>query len=38
VTYQQALSDFITSPLGLNGTIRAADYPLSGEGRITRID
>ncbi len=32
VSYQQALSDYITGPL--TGTISAADYPEGGEGRI----
>lgn len=31
VSYQQALSDFVSSL----GTITAADYPRGGEGRIT---
>jgi 5'-nucleotidase len=35
VTYQQALSNFIQD--GLEGTVTAADYPLAGEGRITRL-
>ncbi len=34
-TYQQALFNYITSPSGLNGTISSADYPVSGEGRIS---
>ncbi|TVZ41055.1 5'-nucleotidase [Alteromonadaceae bacterium 2753L.S.0a.02] len=33
VSYQQALSDFISIDLG--GVISAADYPVGGEGRIT---
>src|SRR5918999_276001 len=38
VTYQQALSNFIQDPNGLNRLVRAADYPVAGEGRIVRID
>jgi 2',3'-cyclic-nucleotide 2'-phosphodiesterase (5'-nucleotidase family) len=38
VTYQQALSNFLQAPNGLNGLVRAADYPVAGEGRIVRID
>jgi 5'-nucleotidase len=38
VTYQQALSNFIQAPSGLNRLVRAADYPVAGEGRITRLD
>jgi 2',3'-cyclic-nucleotide 2'-phosphodiesterase (5'-nucleotidase family) len=38
VLYQQSLSNYVTSPLGLNGAIRAVDYPAGGEGRITCID
>jgi 2',3'-cyclic-nucleotide 2'-phosphodiesterase (5'-nucleotidase family) len=34
VTYQQALSNYISNPQGLNGLITAADYPEGGEGRI----
>jgi 5'-nucleotidase len=34
-TYQQALSNFIQD--GLGGAVTAADYPLAGEGRITRL-
>ena len=37
VTYQRALSNFITSSDGLGGTVTAADYPEGGEGRITRL-
>jgi len=33
VTYQQALSNYIVTPL--DGEITAADYPEGGEGRIT---
>jgi 5'-nucleotidase len=33
VTYQQALANYIVT--GLGGTITAADYPVSGDGRIT---
>lgn len=35
VTYQQALLDYLTGPLG--GRITAADYPEGGEGRITAV-
>lgn len=35
VSYQQALSNYITQALG--GVISAADYPEGGEGRITEI-
>jgi 5'-nucleotidase len=38
VTYQQALSNYIQASDGLNGLVRAADYPVAGEGRITRLD
>jgi 5'-nucleotidase len=34
VTYKQALVNFIDN--GLGGTVNAADYPVGGEGRITR--
>lgn len=34
VTYQQALKSYITGALG--GRITAAEYPVGGEGRITR--
>lgn len=34
-SYQQAVSEYIKGPL--NGTITSADYPVGGEGRITRI-
>ncbi|GAA3721798.1 5'-nucleotidase [Spinactinospora alkalitolerans] len=34
VTYQQALVGYLTDDLG--GTVRAADYPEGGQGRITR--
>jgi len=37
VTYQQALSNYIQDPAGLNGTVTAADYPEGGEGRIVRL-
>jgi 5'-nucleotidase len=37
VTYQQALTNHIQDPIGLNGTISAADYPVGGEGRITEL-
>jgi 5'-nucleotidase len=37
VSYQQAVSNFIQDPTGLNGVISAADYPEGGEGRITRV-
>lgn len=40
VSYQQALINFITAAEmdgGLGGTIRAADYPAGGAGRITRL-
>jgi len=33
-TYQQALRDFIKSTRGLGGTVRGADYPEGGSGRI----
>jgi 5'-nucleotidase len=36
VSYQQALFNFVTAKDGLNGVIRAADYPVGGEGRIVR--
>ncbi len=36
-TYQQALSNYIQDPAGLNGMISAADYPFGGEGRITEL-
>ena len=36
VSYQQALSNYIQDPTGLNGLISAADYPEGGEGRITQ--
>ncbi len=35
VSYQQALANYITGPLG--GLISAADYPEGGEGRITDV-
>ncbi len=35
VTYQQALLNYLT--VGLGGTITAADYPVGGEGRNTRL-
>jgi 2',3'-cyclic-nucleotide 2'-phosphodiesterase (5'-nucleotidase family) len=38
VTYQQALSNFIQAPNGLNRLVRAAEYPVAGEGRIVRLD
>jgi 2',3'-cyclic-nucleotide 2'-phosphodiesterase (5'-nucleotidase family) len=38
VTYQQAMSNFIQDPAGLNRVVRGADYPVAGEGRITRLD
>lgn len=38
VSYQQALAGFITAPDDLAGTVRAADYPEGGEGRITRLN
>jgi 5'-nucleotidase len=34
-TYQQALSNYIE--MGLGGLISATDYPVGGEGRITRL-
>ncbi|MBN3036511.1 MAG: choice-of-anchor I family protein, partial [Bacteroidales bacterium] len=34
VTYQQALNNYIITPLG--GTVTAAMYPEGGEGRVTR--
>lgn len=37
VSYQQALFNFVTAKDGLNGVIRAADYPAGGEGRIVRF-
>ena len=37
VTYQRALFNYLQDPTGLNGTITADDYPLGGEGRITRL-
>jgi 5'-nucleotidase len=36
VSYQQALYNFVTAKDGLNGLIRAVDYPAGGEGRIVR--
>ena len=36
VSYQQALFNFVTAKDGLNGVIRAVDYPVGGEGRIVR--
>jgi 5'-nucleotidase len=36
-SYQQALSNYIQDPEGLNGLISAAQYPEGGEGRITEI-
>ena len=38
VTYQQALSNYVKAPAGLNRLVGAADYPVAGEGRIVRID
>ncbi len=38
VVYQQALFNYLTSPVGLNGTITTARYPEGGEGRITCVD
>ncbi len=35
VTYQQSLTNFLRT--GLGGTVRAADYPEGGEGRIVRL-
>lgn len=38
VTYQQALSNYLTTPIadgGLGGNVTAAQYPEGGEGRIT---
>ena len=37
VTYQQALSNYIRFPDGLDGVVTPADYPEGGEGRITRL-
>ena len=40
VSYQQALRNFIDEPVltgGLEGTIRADDYPVEGSGRITPV-
>lgn len=34
ITYQEALETYLTDDLG--GTVTAADYPVGGEGRITR--
>jgi 5'-nucleotidase len=36
VTYQQSLANYIVD--GLGGLITAADYPVGGEGRITRLN
>lgn len=36
VSYQQALLNYIVS--GLGGVVTGADYPLGGEGRITRLN
>jgi 2',3'-cyclic-nucleotide 2'-phosphodiesterase (5'-nucleotidase family) len=38
VTYQIALRDYLRESWGLNGVISAADYPVGGEGRITRLN
>jgi 5'-nucleotidase / UDP-sugar diphosphatase len=38
VSYQQALSGYITADDDLAGSITAADYPAGGEGRITRLN
>ncbi|MCU0313931.1 MAG: 5'-nucleotidase C-terminal domain-containing protein, partial [Solirubrobacteraceae bacterium] len=38
VAYQQALEDYLVDPVaggGLGGLVRATDYPVGGEGRIT---
>jgi 2',3'-cyclic-nucleotide 2'-phosphodiesterase (5'-nucleotidase family) len=41
VTYQQALVNYLQAPVadgGLGGVVTAADYPVGGEGRITRLN
>jgi 2',3'-cyclic-nucleotide 2'-phosphodiesterase (5'-nucleotidase family) len=41
VTYQQALVNYLQTPVadgGLGGVVTAADYPVGGEGRITRLN
>ncbi len=37
VSYQQALTNYIRFPAGLDGAVTAADYPEGGEGRIKRL-
>ena len=37
VSYQQALTNYIKFPSGLDGSVTAADYPMGGEGRIKRL-
>ena len=37
VTYQQALTNFIKFPEGLDGDVTATKYPESGQGRIIRL-
>ena len=37
VSYQQALANYIQFPADLDGTVTAADYPESGEGRVKRL-
>jgi len=34
ISYQQALFDYLSNERGLDGVVRAADYPTAGEGRI----
>lgn len=36
LTYQQSLEEYLEGPLG--GVVTGADYPVGGEGRITRIN
>ena len=38
VSYQQALTNYIQDPAGLNGTVTSADYTEGGEGRIKRLE
>jgi 5'-nucleotidase/UDP-sugar diphosphatase len=35
ISYQQALRNYLTGPLG--GVVTAAQYPAGGEGRITTV-
>lgn len=37
-SYQQALLNYVSDRATLDGLISAAEYPVGGEGRITRID